>query len=271
MNKISLKITKPSGETFNKLLLLTQKYKDFGHYDNYSEVSILQLNEDVNFIITSVQGNDIGLKNTSKLTNGTYFWDFGDGFTSNEFDPLGHSYLTLSAYTITLSYRGTDKNKIVSKKINLKDTNVLSVNNNINTSISTYTITGKTNSYLSELMGYRRRELNVGDSRNNKTIIEKGDDYIVYVDNTNDLPITYKDNGLEAIFSYKITGQTNYILDENTIFIKSEGLVGYVERPTFNNSFDFTKFGSNPFDSINLITQRNNIGDIEKLGIFTIF
>lgn len=56
------------------------------------EVGTITLNEPVTFTNSSSNGN-------------TYFWEFGDGSTSNEFSPI-HTYTTPGTYTVTLTVDG---------------------------------------------------------------------------------------------------------------------------------------------------------------------
>ncbi|MBP9189551.1 MAG: PKD domain-containing protein [Chitinophagales bacterium] len=71
-------------------------------YPNYIQINPTP---DVDFIPSSntvCSGGSITFDNTSASTSAVWFWDFGDGTTSTEFEPT-HTYTTPGSYTVSLT------------------------------------------------------------------------------------------------------------------------------------------------------------------------
>ncbi len=79
----------------------------FGCSDNYIIPDYIQINPtpDVDFIPSATSicaGGSVAFDNTSASAGGTWLWDFGDGTTSTEFEPV-HTYTTPGDYTVSLT------------------------------------------------------------------------------------------------------------------------------------------------------------------------
>lgn len=74
---------------------------------------------DFSFLVSKRQVNF-----TSSVTNGiTYLWDFGDGNTSNDINPI-HEYLVDGTYTVKLTVTNNCGNRILSKNVTVSNTGI---------------------------------------------------------------------------------------------------------------------------------------------------
>lgn len=72
-----------------------------------------------NFTIT-IEKLKVEFNDNSKGNNFEYYWDFGDGTTSTEYNPT-HRYKDYGTYTITLKIKNQEFEDTIQKTINLKE------------------------------------------------------------------------------------------------------------------------------------------------------
>lgn len=89
---------------------------------------IKQANSPASLFGFSNIGNEVSFVNNSTNAD-TYFWDFGDGFTSTEISPI-HTYQTSGEYLVSLTVsNGLCPDNVFSQSINLSVTDIRKLNN----------------------------------------------------------------------------------------------------------------------------------------------